>query len=160
MTTPNIHLRKSVPEDIESFFIFQLDDEANHMAAFTPENPQDKEAYMAKWTKNMANEKIPMYTIICDGTIAGSVLAWELEGEPQISYWLSKDFWGRCIAAAATEKFLCLYPARPIYGRVAFDNVRSARVLTKCGFRQCGIGTHYANARKAEIEERIFIREN
>jgi ribosomal-protein-alanine N-acetyltransferase len=155
-----LRLRNTVPEDIETFFTFQLDEEANHMAAFTQPDPHDKEAYMTKWAKNLANNGISMYTIIYDGQIVGSVLAWPLEGEPQISYWLGKEFWGKGIATQAAKGFLELFSDRPIYGRIAFDNTRSMRVLTKCGFKQQGADKYYSNARKQEIEEWIFKLES
>ncbi len=75
-----LQLRKTITDDIETFFTFQLDEETNYLAAFTPENPHDKEAYIAKWQKNLANNGISMYTIIYEGQIVGSVLAWPLEG--------------------------------------------------------------------------------
>ncbi|PWG80622.1 hypothetical protein DDR33_11395 [Pararcticibacter amylolyticus] len=40
-------LRKTEVEDRDFLFIFQLDDEANYPAAFTPKDPADKVAYWA-----------------------------------------------------------------------------------------------------------------
>ena len=45
---------------------------------------------------------------------------------------------------------------RPIYARVAKDNVGSRRVLEKCGFQVIGESTGYANARGEEVEELLL----
>ena len=46
---------------------------------------------------------------------------------------------------------------RPIYARVAKDNVGSRRVLEKCGFQVIGESTGYANARGEEVEELLLV---
>ena len=40
----DLKLRPSTAEDIAIFFEYQLDEEANHMAAFTAKDPTDKQA--------------------------------------------------------------------------------------------------------------------
>ena len=45
---------------------------------------------------------------------------------------------------------------RPIFGRVAFDNFGSQKVLEKCGFVKIGLDKGFANARQTEIEEFIY----
>jgi hypothetical protein len=37
----DIHLRELMSSDLDLFFEFQLDSEANHMAAFVADNPTD-----------------------------------------------------------------------------------------------------------------------
>jgi [ribosomal protein S5]-alanine N-acetyltransferase len=56
----------------------------------------------------------------------------------------------------ALKNFLKLELTRPIFGRVAFDNKGSQRVLEKCGFIKIGTDKGFANARQAEIEEYIY----
>ena len=76
--------------------------------------------------------------------------------EPEITYWIGKDFWGKGIATDALKQFLEIEKTRPIYGRVAFDNLGSKRVLEKCGFEQIGTDKGFANARGKEIVEFIY----
>jgi RimJ/RimL family protein N-acetyltransferase len=45
---------------------------------------------------------------------------------------------------------------RPIYARVAKDNLGSRRVLEKCGFTVINESTGFANARGQEIEELLL----
>jgi RimJ/RimL family protein N-acetyltransferase len=79
------------------------------------------------------------------------------EGTPEVSYWLGRDYWGQGIATWALKEFLAFHnQTRPIYARVAKDNLRSRRVLEKCGFTVIDETTGFANARGAEIVELLL----
>ncbi|MBE0450118.1 MAG: GNAT family N-acetyltransferase, partial [Clostridia bacterium] len=142
--------------DLEVFYLNQLDDESNQMAAFTSVDPSDKKAYIEKWTRLLNDDTIHMKTIIYNDEIAGMVAKYEMDGEPAITYWIGKRYWGRGVASKAVEAFLRLEKKRPIYGRVAFDNTKSIRVLEKSGFTKIDSEMSYANARGKEIEEFIY----
>jgi len=147
-------LRNLVNEDLPIFFEQQLDQEANYMAAFTAKDPTDREAFMAHWDKILANETVILQTILCNGQVAGSVSSYEEEGKPEVTYWLGKEYWGKGISTWALKEFLAHHnQTRPIYARVAKDNLGSRRVLEKCGFKIIGESTGFANARGQEIEE-------
>ncbi|MCD4713938.1 MAG: GNAT family N-acetyltransferase [Clostridiales bacterium] len=149
-------LRATVASDLEVFFLNQLDEESNQMAAFTSADPTDKKAYIEKWTRLLSDETVHMRTIIYNDEIAGTVAKYEMDGESEITYWIGKRYWGRGVASKAVEAFLRLEKSRPIYGRVAFDNTKSLRVLEKSGFVKIGSELSYANARGTEIEEFIY----
>lgn len=153
---PNITLRKTVVADLEHFFLFQLDEEANYLAAFTSKDPTDKSAYLQKYTKHAQDPAISMCTIMADDVIVGSIAKFEIEGEAEITYWIDKKYWGQGVATKALNALLAMEPARPIRGRVAFDNLGSQKVLEKCGFVKVGTDKGFANARQAEIEEFIY----
>lgn len=152
----NLYLRKSVESDLEVFFIYQLDEEANYMAAFTPADPADKNAYIERWRKLLKDNTINMQTIICNDKIVGSIGKYEMEGDAEITYWIGKEVWGKGIATAALKAFLSIEKIRPIYGRAASDNYASRAVLEKCGFEKIGTDKGFANARGKEIEEIIY----
>lgn len=59
-----ISLRKTTLEDLGTLFVFQADEEANYIAAFNVEDPNDKDAYMNKWSKIIANPSVNMQTIL------------------------------------------------------------------------------------------------
>lgn len=126
------------------------------MAAFTSKDPTDKEAYFEKYTKHLNDPTINTQTILVDETIAGSIARFEMEGRTEITYWIDRNFWGKGIATTALKKFLIIENTRPVYGRVAFDNFGSQKVLEKCGFVKVGADKGFANARQAEIEEFIY----
>ena len=151
-----IILRKTELADLEFFFIFQLDEEANYLAAFTAKDRTDKTAYLQKYTKIVNDPTKNMQTIIVGDIIAGSVSKFELEGKAEITYWIDKKFWGKGVATKALKELLQNEPARPIFGRVAFDNLGSQKVLEKCGFKKIGTDKGFANARQTEIEEYIY----
>lgn len=152
----DIKLRLTKSTDLEQLFLFQLDEEAGYLAAFMPKDHTDKVAYLKKMTGFLNDTNINMRTILVDGSIAGSVAKFVMEGDAGITYWIDKKFWGQGIASNALTDFLKIESTRPIFGRVAFDNFGSQRVLEKCGFVKIGTDRGFANARQAEIEEYIY----
>jgi len=156
MQNQQLKLNRTKRSDLEFFFQFQLDQEAIYLAAFTSKDPSDKDAYLDKYTKLLDNPTINMQTIFVDETIVGSVSKFEIEGDAEITYWIDRNFWGKGIATTALRIFLALENARPVFGRVAFDNIGSQKVLEKCGFVKIGNDRGFANARGEEIEEFIY----
>ncbi len=155
-TRPVISLRELVDADLDVLFVHQLDEEANQMAAFTKEDPSDREAYDAHWAKVRAHAGVTMRAVEVDGALAGSILAHDWFGEPEVAFWYGREFWGRGIATRALQAFLQVVTDRPLLARVAFDNVGSKRVLEKVGFRVQGTERGFANARGCEIEEFVM----
>ena len=143
-------------DDLNAFFLFQLDKEANYLAAFTSKDRNDKTAYIEKYTKFLTDPTINTRTIKINDVIVGSIAKFIMENEAEITYWIDRDFWGKGIATTALNDFLKIEQIRPIYGRVAFDNYGSQKVLEKCGFVKIGKEKGFANARQAEIEEYIY----
>lgn len=154
--TYHITLAKTEPEDLSALFQFQLNEEANYLAAFTSNDASDKIAYIEKYTPFLTAPTINMRTIRANGEIAGSISKFEIENEAEITYWIDRKFWGQGIATAALQALLKIEIARPIFGRVAYDNFGSQKVLEKCGFVKIGTDKGFANARQTEIEEFIY----
>jgi len=153
-------LRDVISEDLPIFYEQQLDPEANFMAAFTAKDPTNRDAFMAHWHKILADETTINKTIIFNKQVAGSVASYEDEGRPEVTYWLGKEYWGKGIATWALQEFLAhTNKTRPIFARVAKDNLGSRRVLEKCGFKIIGKDKGYANARGQEIEELLLVLE-
>jgi Acetyltransferases, including N-acetylases of ribosomal proteins len=153
---PLIQLRHTIPTDLEHFFRFQLDPDACHQAAFMSKDHADREAYMKKWDRLLKDETISIRTILVDGVIAGSISKYVMEGDAEITYWIDKQFWHKGVASTALKESLTIEKTRPIFGRVAFDNTASQRVLEKCGFVKTGTDKGFAHARNCEIEEYIY----
>ena len=162
MDTPQqrtLQLRTVIETDLPILFEQQQDADALFMAAFTAKDPADWNAFLAHWRRILADPTVIVRTIVVDGAVVGSVLSYETDGKPEVSYWLGRAFWGRGIATAALAQFLAeVNPMRPIYARVAKDNAGSRHVLEKCGFAIIGEETGFANARGAEIEELVLMR--
>lgn len=149
-------LRELRDEDLDTLFQQQLDPEANHMAAFTKEDPSDREAYMAHMAKVRGSDGVTLRAVLVDGELAGSVLVHNWFGEPEVAFWYGREFWGQGVATAALRAFVKEIGDRPLLARVAFDNAGSMRVLEKVGFRVQGKERGFAAARGAEIEEFVL----
>jgi RimJ/RimL family protein N-acetyltransferase len=154
--TSSIVLRDVTMSDLPIFFDHQLDPEANRMAAFTAKDPADRDTFIARWTKILGDESITIQTILFNGQVVGHVLSYRDEdGQPEVSYWIGRPYWGKGVATRALSAFLDHIKVRPLYARAAKDNIGSLRVLEKCGFTRIGQDKGFANARGREVEEYI-----
>jgi RimJ/RimL family protein N-acetyltransferase len=151
-----VSLREVTESDLDIFFRNQLDAEAIRMAAFTAQDPTDREAFRAHWAGLLASDTVLVRTVVVDGRVAGNVLMFRHAGQPEVGYWLGRQFWGRGIATRALTQFLRLIPTRPLFARVAKDNAGSLRVLQKCDFALVGEDRGFAHGRGAEVEEFIL----
>ena len=151
--TSDVLLRDVTESDLPIFFVQQLDPDATQMAAFPA---RDRAAFTAHWTKILGDETITIKTILFDGHVAGNIVSFEQSGEPQVGYWIGKQYWGKGIATKALSEFLGHVKARPLYAHVAKDNVASIRVLEKCGFTIYGEDKGFSNAGGEEVEEFIL----
>jgi len=152
----DIKLRRTEVSDLDNLFQFQLDMEASYLAAFTPKDPTDKSSYLTKYSKLLSDPTVNNQTILANNIVVGSVAKFMMEGNAEITYWLDKSFWGKGVATKALKYFLNLETTRPIFGRVAFDNYGSQKVLENCGFIKIGSDKGFANSRQKEIEEFIY----
>ncbi|MBY8342289.1 GNAT family N-acetyltransferase [Streptomyces spinosirectus] len=151
----DVVLREVHESDLPVFFRQMNDPEAVRMAAFTPEDPADRDAFDAKWKRILASDAVTR-TVLVDGDVVGSAAVYGEPGEREVTYWVDRAYWGRGVATAALRALLAEVPERPLYARAAADNAGSLRVLEKCGFRLTARASGYANARGAEIEEAVL----
>jgi RimJ/RimL family protein N-acetyltransferase len=154
-----VSLRKVLEEDIPVFFEQQLDPQANEMAAFTSREPSDRQAFEQHWERLRSKQDVFVRTVLYNGQVAGHIVKYVQFLEPEVGYWLGREFWGRGIATRGLELFLGEIQERPLNARAAKDNLASIRVLEKCGFRKTGESKGFANARGAVVEEAVFILE-
>ena len=146
--------------DLAIFFDYQLDAEANYMAAFTAKDPNDRDAFDKHWQKIRSDETVVIKTIVADGEVVGHVASFVQFEQREVTYWIGKSYWGQGIATKALSEFLQVIKDRPLYARAAKDNAASLKVLEKCNFKITGEEIGYANARRKEIEEYVLRLEN
>ena len=151
-----IKLTKTTVEDLETLFVFQSNKDGIWMAAFTAKDQSDKEFYINKWTKIVENPDINMQTIRFENKIVGSLVHFDMMEETNVSYWIDQQYWGKGFATEGLKAFIKDVAKRPLFGRVAYDNYGSQKVLNKCGFKLIGQDKGFANARNKEIEEFIY----
>jgi RimJ/RimL family protein N-acetyltransferase len=152
----DVFLRDVIDDDLAVFFTQQLDPEANFMAAFTAKDPADRTAFTAHWAKTRSDDGIIKKTILWGDQIAGSIVVYPDQGRLEVGYWLGKQFWGRHIATQALRALLEEVKTRPLYARVAKDNIASLRVLEHCGFIIIGEDAGYSYARGHDVEEFVL----
>jgi RimJ/RimL family protein N-acetyltransferase len=149
-------LREVRDEDLAVLFEQWADPVAAHMAAFTPPDHMDRDAFERRWSRIRADETAIARTIVVDGEVVGSISSWGNPDKREVTYWIGRSYWGKGIATGALNAFLTVDRSRPLHARVAYDNVASRRVLEKCGFRVVGTERGFAEARSGEIEEFVL----
>ena len=151
-----VTLRNVRDSDLPVIFAQHQSENAIYMAAFTPPDPSDRNAFDVHWQKIRTNDTVTLQTILVDGDVAGYISQFEMFDEPEIGYWLGEEFWGKGVATEALSQFLAMIAIRPLYARAAKDHIASIRVLQKCGFTITGEDKGFAYGRNAEIEEYIL----
>jgi len=149
-------LREVRDEDLDVLFEQWADPVAVHMAAFTAPDHMDWDAFVRRWARLRADETLITRAVVVDGEVVGTIGSWGGPGERELTYWIGRSHWGKGIATCALTAYLTVDPSRPLYGRVASDNVASRRVLEKCGFRVFSTDRVFAGARGCEIEELVL----
>ena len=93
-------LRDVRPDDLPILFEHQREPEGNRVAAFPA---RDREAFMTHWlTRVLPVADATKKTIVVGGQVAGNVVAFDLEGERLVGYWIGLAFWGAVCALMAT----------------------------------------------------------
>ncbi|HEX4087618.1 MAG TPA: GNAT family N-acetyltransferase [Trebonia sp.] len=156
---PVIAIRPVEDADLDALFDQMRDPESVQMAAFTPDDPDDRAAFETHMAMVRTSPEITHRAITCDGLLVGSVAAFRIEGDTEVTYWVDRAAWGRGIASRALELLLDEVPVRPLHARAASDNAASLRVLQKAGFTIIGTENSFATARNATIEETILRKE-
>jgi RimJ/RimL family protein N-acetyltransferase len=128
-------LRAVVEADLPIFYEYESDREAAAMAAFPS---RERDAFMARWAKTLADDSALTWAVVSDGAVAGNIGCWEDDGRRLVGYWIGREFWGRGLATQALAELLDVVDARPLHAYVAKSNLASIRVLEKCGFVKVG----------------------
>jgi RimJ/RimL family protein N-acetyltransferase len=124
----NIALRPLVDDDLDAIFEQMKDPESVRMAAFTAEDPADRQAFLAHRSRIRADPSVVERVIEADGTFAGTIASFEIDGEREVTYWIDRALWGRGIASAALQSFL----PSPLNARCSHAQPRT--MPARCGF--------------------------
>ena len=151
-----VALRPIVDADLDVLFELMRDPVSVRMAAFTAADPDDRAAFDAHMAKIRALPDVTNRAVTVDGRLAGSIAAFVIEGDTEVTYWIDRAYWGQGVAGRALAQLLELVPVRPVFARAASDNAGSLRVLQRAGFVVTGTDTGFANARGTEIEETLL----
>ena len=77
-------LREIHDSDLPVFFRQMNDPEALRMAAFTAEDPTDRDAFDSRWKRIRASDDVAL-TILADGDVVGSAAVYGEPGEREVA---------------------------------------------------------------------------
>ncbi len=151
-----VPLRPLVDADLDAIYEQMKDPESVRMAAFTPDDPADRHAFLVHMSRVRDDPRCTTLVIEADGTIAGTIASFRIDDQTEVTNWIDRALSGRGIASAALQSLLSMTTERPLFARAASDNAASLRVLEKAGFRRIGVNRDFAHGRGEEIEETIL----
>ncbi len=149
-------LRPVRDEDHDALFEFQRDPGAVRMAAFTRADPGDRAAFDEHQHRVRTTPGVRHRAIERDGALVGTVAAFTMEGEREVTYWVDPARWGEGIATEALGLLLAEEPERPVFARVAVHNTGSRRVLERCGFQVVGEDRGFAAGVGEDTDELVL----
>lgn len=136
-----IELRNFVNEDKE-LLVSYLNEESvtTYLSARLPQ-PYTHEA--ADWWVSTGSKMGIVKAITHNGVLVGSISAipgeFERQKSAEIGYWIAKPFWGKGFASEALQQFTALVFENSdlikLHASVFGENLASAKVLEKCGFK-------------------------
>jgi len=154
-----ITLRAFTDGDLDPLFGWESDPRAVQMAAFTRADPSDRSAFDAHYERVRSEPSNTLLAIDDDGEFVGTIGSFTIDGDREVTYWITPARWGQGLATRALRAFLAIETTRPLYGRVAAHNAASAKVLARAGFVEVGSDTGFAPGVGVEVVERIFRRD-
>jgi RimJ/RimL family protein N-acetyltransferase len=131
--TSGVELRPVEDRDLPILYGHQADPIATEMAAFPA---RDRPEFMAHWAGILVDDSNIARAIVADDQVVGTVMSW-LEGDHrEVGLWIGRAFWGRGYGTGAMAQFVAEVAERPIVAHIAQTNVRSQRMVERCGFRR------------------------
>jgi RimJ/RimL family protein N-acetyltransferase len=152
----HIELRDLDDDDLDAIFEMMRDRASIEMAAFTADDPDDRDAFDAWIARQRANPDVGFHVVTENGGFAGTAAAFTVDGDREVSFWLARHAWGRGIGAEALRLLVSHEAERPLYARAAVHNLASIAVLTKCGFTEVSRNVAFAPGVGGEVEEIVF----
>jgi RimJ/RimL family protein N-acetyltransferase len=134
-------LRRLIDADLDTLFEWERDPLAVQLAAFTRDDPSNRDAFDAHYRRVRNDESNTLLAVEIDGCFVGTVSSFTIEGDREVSYWIDPARWGEGLATSALAALLAIETTRPLFARVAEHNVGSAKVLDRAGFVRIGAKT-------------------
>jgi RimJ/RimL family protein N-acetyltransferase len=131
-------LRPLADDDLDRLFVWENDDRAVKMAAFTRADSSDRRSFDAHYHRIQDNPDCTVLAVDDDGVLVGMVGSFPSEVGREVTFWIDPGRWGGGLASAALQSFLDVEPTRPLFARVAEHNAGSTKVLRRAGFVQVG----------------------
>jgi RimJ/RimL family protein N-acetyltransferase len=152
----HIELRPLDDDDLDAVFEMMRDRDAVAMAAFTAQDPDNREAFDAWIGRQRASDDVLSLVITENGGFAGTAAAFTVDGDREVSFWIARHAWGRGVASEALRLLISREPVRPLYARAAAHNAGSIAVLERNGFTEVSRNVDFAPGVGRDVEEIVF----
>jgi RimJ/RimL family protein N-acetyltransferase len=152
----HIDLRAIDDDDLDAVFEMMRDRDSIAAAAFTAEDPDDRGAFDAWITRQRTDPDVAYFVVTERGGFAGTIAAFTIEGDREVSYWIAQHAWGRGVATEALRLLVSREPERPLFARAAAHNAASIAVLEKNGFTELSRDVDFAPGLGRDTEENVF----
>jgi RimJ/RimL family protein N-acetyltransferase len=148
-------LRPLAEDDLDRLFVWENDDRAVKMAAFTRADSSDRRSFDAHYHRIRDNPDCTVCAIDDGGVLVEMVGSFPSEVGREVTFWIDPGQWGRGLASAALRSFLDVESTRPLFARVAEHNAGSAKVLRRAGFVQVDAERSWAEGLGREVGETV-----
>jgi len=156
----SLSLRPLHAGDADAVFEMMADPHSRHQAAFVHADPHDRAAFDAWWKRIVDDPRVRDRAIVrhteSGDELVGTIAAFDIEGDREVSFWVTTAMRGRGVATEALALLLDEEPERPLHARATADNVASRRVLESLGFRVVAAERSFAEGRGHEIDEVVY----
>nr|WP_274636679.1 GNAT family N-acetyltransferase [Microbacterium bovistercoris] len=152
----HIELRDLDDDDLDAAFEMLRDAEAIAMAAFTARDAADRTAFDEWIAARRASPDVSLHVITERGGFAGTVAAFTLDGDREVTFWLPRHAWGRGVATEALRLLVSREPTRPLFARVAAHNPGAIAVLEHNGFTEVSRDVAPTPGLGRDVEEIVY----
>ena len=152
----DVQLRRVETADLALFFEHHLEVRPLPASASASERDARKAVFLDRWAQMLSDDEVVARTIVWNGEVAGYIARFIQREKPSVATWLGRSYWGKGIATRAAQAFLAQIEERPLYARVAYDNLASLQILRKIGFEIVGHDSFFSDVHGYEIDEIIL----
>ena len=152
----HIALREIEDDDLDAIFEMMRDPRSVASAAFTADDPDDRQAFDAWITRVRATPGADSFVVTANGGFAGTAAVFSVGDDREISFWIARSAQGRGVATEAARLLIAHEAQRPLFARVAAHNAASIAVLTKIGFTEVSRDAAFAPGSGGDVEEIVM----
>lgn len=152
----HVELRTLDDDDLDAIFEMMRDRDAIALLAFTADDPDGREAFDRWIAAERARPDVSFLVITDRGGFAGTIAAFTVGTDREVSFWLPRHAWGRGVATEALRVLVSREAERPLFARVAAHNAAAITVFQRNGFTEVSRNTVYAPGLGREVDEVVF----
>lgn len=153
----HVDLQDLDDDDLDAVYEMMRDPEAVAIAAFTADDPDDRDAFDRWIASRREAEDVELLTITDRGGFAGTAALFTVDDDREVSFWVKRGLWGHGVATAALRLLVAREPERPLFGRVAAHNRAAIAVFERGGFTEVSRTTSFAPGLGRDAEVVLFM---